>query len=135
MKLFSQRKGFKPVKSVTQVDYVDSELRNGLWDALVVFYWNQVEGRRISYNRNMDILFKSLWHSYFKEPIDTLEDYWSKTYMKIRDYVFKCEWYEVYDFIEFIANNYPDKYNKVNPEFMNFCNSVLERELSAYRFV
>jgi hypothetical protein len=42
MKLFSQRKGIKPVKSVMQVDSMDSELRNGLWNALIIFYWNQV---------------------------------------------------------------------------------------------
>jgi len=136
MKLFSQRKGFKPIKSVMQVNYMDSELRNGLWNALTLFYWNQVKDKRISYCKNMESLFKRLWHEYFKQPIDTLSDYWPNTYAKIRDYFFGCEWYEVYDFIEFIANNCPDdKYNTVNSEFMNFCNSVLERELSAYRFV
>jgi len=119
-----------------QVNYMDSELRNGLWNALTLFYWNQVKDKRISYCKNMESLFKRLWHEYFKQPIDTLSDYWPNTYAKIRDYFFGCEWYEVYDFIEFIANNCPDdKYNTVNSGFMNFCNSVLERELSAYRFV
>jgi len=135
MRLFSQRKGIKPVKSVVQVDSMDTELRNGLWNALTIFYWNQVEGQWISDYRNIGILLKRLWHSYFKRPIDTLRDYWPDTYKEIREYFFNCEWYEVYDFIEFVANNYPNQYNEVNPKFMAFCNSVLERELSAYRFV
>jgi len=137
MKLFSQRKGFKPIKSVMQVDSMDSELKNGLWDALTIFYWNQVKKRGFSsydYGK-INILLKILWHSYFKQPLDTLNNNWPNTRKKIRDYFFNCKWYEVYDFIEFIAYSYPDKDDSVNPEFMDFCNSVLEDELSAYRFV
>jgi len=135
MKLFSQRKGIKPVKSLMQVDSMDGDLRNGLWNALTISYWNKVKGHWISDYENINILLKRLWHSYFKKPLDTLSSYWPETYQEIRKYFFNCKWYEVYDFIEFIANNYPDEHNKVNPKFMNFCNSVLERELSAYRFV
>ena len=136
MSLFSQRKGIKPVKSVMQVDSMDSDLRNGLWNALTIFYWNQVEeGQLISNYKNIDTLFKILWFNYFKQPIDTLNNYWPDTYKKIREYFFKVQWYEVYDFIEFIANNYPDNYGGVNTKFMYLCNSILERELSAYRFV
>ena len=133
MRLFSQRKGIKPVKSVIQVDSMDDELRNGLWNALTIIFWSQVKGNWISCYERIDFLFKRLWRDYFKEPIDTLRDSWVETYKEIRKYFFNCKWYEVYDFIEFIANNYPDV--KANSRFMSFCNSVLERELSAYRFV
>ena len=133
MKLFSQRKGFKPIKNVMQVDSMDNELRNGLWNALTLFYWTQVKDLWISNDEEMDILFKRLWLSYFKKPIDILSVSWLDIYTKIRNYFFSCKWYEVYDFIEFVANNYPD--TQVNQKFMDFCNSVLERELSAYRFV
>ncbi len=64
-----------------------------------------------------------------------MEDNWSDTYKEIRQYFFNREWYEVYDFIEFISNNYPDEYGQVNSEFMKFCNEILEQELSSYRFV
>jgi len=136
MKLFSQRKGIKPVKNIMQVDSMDDDLRNGLWNALTMFYWNQVKVVIYGYDYGkVDILLQMLWHSYFKKPIDTLSDHWPDNHKKIRAYFFNCEWYEVYDFIEFIANNYPDEHGSVNPKFMDFCNSVLERELSAYRFV
>lgn len=36
-RLFSQRKGLKPVKSVMQIDSMDSDLRNGLWNGLFIF--------------------------------------------------------------------------------------------------
>jgi len=133
MKLFSQRKGFKPIKCEMQVDSMDRELRNCLWNALTIFYWSKVKGKVISPYKNIKILLIKLWDSYFKKPIDTLGNYWPKTHMKIRDYFFSCKWYEVYDFIEFIANNYPIV--DINSKFMKSCNYVLERELSAYRFV
>jgi len=135
MKLFSQRKGFKPIKSVMQVDNVDSELRNGLWNALITCYWKRIKTHWISHYPEINILFEKLWNSYFKRPIDTINDYWPDTFRKIRDYFFNCKWYEVYDFIEFIANNYPDEDGLVNRNFMIICNIVLKRELSAYRFV
>lgn len=135
MKLFSQRMGIKPVKTVIQVDSIDDDLRNSLWNALCLFYWREVRARRISDSTNSDIkiLLMKLWVHYFKKPIDTLSEFWPDVRGEIRDYFFNCEWYEVYDFIEFIANHYPD--HRVNQEFMNFCNVLLERELSAYRFV
>lgn len=142
MTLFSQRKGIKPVKSVMQIDSMDNDLRNGLWNALTVYYWNKVEADYGFYlnkteNSNIVYLIRSLWHYYFKKPIDTIQQQWDETYNGIRKYFFECEWYEVYDFIEFVANNYIDKsYGlSANKEFIDFCNSVLQQELSAYRFV
>lgn len=133
MKLFSQRKGLKPVKSVIQIDSMDSDLRNGLWNSLVIFYWDQVKGDWLPNYTNVNLLLKILWLDYFKKPIDTIKNYWEYTYEEIRKYFFNCPWYEVYDFIEFIANNYPEE--RTNQKFMDFCNSILEKELSAYRFV
>ena len=135
MKSFSQRKEIKPVKSVMQIDSMDIDLRNGLWNALTLNYWDQVIVDFISHDKALEILFKSVWQNYFKQPIDTIDNFWVNTHQEIRKYFFNCEWNEVYDFIEFMANNFPDEYNELNPEFMDSCNSVLKRELSAYRFV
>ena len=70
---------------------------------------------------------------HFKRPIDTLDNYWGSTRREIREYFLKCNWSEVYDFIEFIASNYPD--NLANQKFTDLCNSYLKKELSAFRFV
>jgi len=130
MKLsFSQRKGIEPVKSVLQVDSMDSDLRIGLWNVLDIVYWD----RRSDIHRELDRLLTKIWFSYFKRPIDTREPYFSGDIAIIRHYFFKCSWNEVYDFIEFIANNYDDE--KTSGRFVDFCNAVLKQELSAYRFV
>jgi len=143
MKLFSHRHGLKPVKNVIQIDSIDDDLRNRLWDSLKLFYWDIVHCSKISdinrYGGNSEkgvaLLIKKLWHSYYKQPLDTMDDHWLLIYDEIRQYFFSSEWFEVYDFIEFIANNYPNNNNNINSKFMKFCNIILEQELSAYRFV
>lgn len=54
-------------------------------------------------------------------------------YIYIKNYYSNCEWYEVYDLIEFIAQNYYE--TVTNQTFINACNKIFEEELSAYRFV
>ena len=64
---------------------------------------------------------------------DTLRDEWKEVYDILRKFFFGCDWYEVYDFIEFIAQNHPNE--ELNESFVRHCNSFLESEVSAYRFV
>lgn len=142
MRSFSERKGIKPVKTVIQVDSMDTDLKNGLWNALTIYYWESVKRKSgryepsLAYHKNasMNTLFQRLWLYYFKRPLDTLlKDKWSATYAQTREYFFGVPWYGVYDFIEFVANSHPE--DSLNERFMEYCNDVLESELSAYRFV
>lgn len=138
MESFSQRKGIKPTKSVIQIDSMDDDLKNGLWNALFGHYFDLVKhthrvGYCLSSHPNLERLVYCLWANHFKKPVDRIGDDWLPVRRQIRDYYFSCSWNEVYDFIEFVANNYPDK--SANQEFMHSCSIVLERELSAYRFV
>jgi uncharacterized protein with PIN domain len=134
LKLFSERKGLKKVQTEIQIDYINDALRNKLWNMLKTYYWDKMETFRWIYqHRAMEVLFKKMWHYYFKKPFDTMPEYWEHLYREIREYFLKCAWYEVYDFLEFIVANFPDK--SVNEKFKEACNIVLEEELSGYRFV
>lgn len=84
-------------------------------------------------NQELRSLCERLWFSYFKKPLDHLDDKWTKVLEYLREYFFRCEWYEVYDFVEFVANNY--KRHRFPELFIENCNAVLEKEVSAYRFV
>src|SRR5262249_1572884 len=139
---FSQRYGHRPVKTVVQTNSVDDDLKNGLWSLLKVVYWDSAEdngdhvwpGKYLSvHNDELQILFRGLWLSYFKRPLDTLPDAWEKAYAVVRTHFFECTWSEVYDFVEFVAQSYPIPGK--NETFMRLANRILERELSAYRFV
>ncbi len=130
---FSQKKGIVPVKSKVQIDSMDDDLRNTLWNLISVYYLSDTSSGYISDADNIDLLFKKIWIDYFKKPIDILDTNYFNNRQAIRKYFLNCFWWEVYDFIEFIAHNYPE--NTMNEEFMNTCNEMLKRELSGYRFV
>lgn len=114
---------------------MDSDLRNKLWNALTMSYWDSADKTAtwIGENENLEILINRLWHNFYRRPVDTIARYWQTTREEVRKYYFACSWNEVYDFIEFVGENYPDEAK--NLRFQELCNSILEKELSAYRFV
>jgi hypothetical protein len=139
---FSERYGYKPVREIIQIESMDQPLRNRLWSLLKVYCWDNVRyssgmysGCYISEKSNEDLYFlcRQLWFSYFKEPLDQLDSDWNEVLTQLRKYFFDCEWYEAYDFIEFVAGNY--KKNEFQEPFFKSCNGVLEKEMSGYRFV
>ena len=87
--------------------------------------------QRSSLDRNIKSFSKALWFHFFKEPIDSRPGPSDEIRERILDYFFGCEWFEVYDFLEFVVWYY----RKSNPRLAGFLNSILERELSGYRFV
>ena len=116
---------------------MDEDLRNGLWNALALFYWNDVSLSSYLPLEQSDPethhLLRVMWLDYFKDPIDTVPTDWGGAYGIMRKGFFSWPWNEVYDFMEFVASNYPD--NNTNSRFRVYCNRILEREVSAYRFV
>ena len=142
---FSERYGYKPVRETLQIESIDEALRNGVWNCLKVSYWDTVKHTddgspwgpvydlNESRNAPMKSLCVSLWELYFKEPLDGLSNDWGKVRKRLKESFFACEWDRVYDFIEFTARNYPN--DTVNRKFMSACNTLFEREVSAYRFV
>ena len=65
MKSFSQRKGFKPVAEVLQIDSMNSELRNSLWNVLDIEIWS---ADRFD---SLDPFCEALWFKFFKKPLDS----------------------------------------------------------------
>ena len=139
---FSERYGYKKIREIVQIDSIDEPLRNALWSLLKIHIWDKVRftsgmygGYYLTKESNSELkdLCDRLWFNYFKKPLDQLDSKWTKVLEQLRGYFFECEWYEVYDFIEFVANNYK-RYN-FRDAFMQSCNAVLEKEVSAYRFV
>lgn len=135
---FSERYGRIPVRNAIQIDSMDTALRNSLWNVLTVFIWERVVTSGITYtgffrtNPAIEALCYLLWGGYWKLPIDTLHDNWQSVSGYIREYFFKAQWFEVYDFMEFVVQNYPFG---TSQQFISACNGVLETECSAYRIV
>lgn len=138
MQTFSQRMGLTLVKNIIQKESIDDDLKNGLWNAQYDFYWSNLsQDRRFdSYTApKLFLLCEKIWKDYFKKRIDTMSiGYaWASTYEVLSNYFYSSEWNKVYDFVEFVANNYSD--DAISKKFIEQCNKVLTKELSAYRFI
>lgn len=143
MNLFSHRKGLKPAQKSLQRETIDGDLRTALWNSLCFFYWSKAKAkwwewmRAISglydINSSFGILFFRIWTEYLKRPVDDLPRYIDWAIKAVKDYFFKCPWNECYDLIEYVSTVYTDQ--DTNGKFQRYCNSTLEREASAYRFV
>ncbi|MEZ4667266.1 MAG: hypothetical protein R3E39_05010 [Anaerolineae bacterium] len=137
MQFFSQRKGLKPIKSLIQTDNMDAELRNGLWNALYLYYFEATKVARFfdhnQFDRNLGVLAKRLWHYYFKIPADEMLELGEWVFDYLKRYFFSAKYGEVYDFIEAVILYFPDEEH--TSEFIKYCNEVLDRERSGYRLV
>ena len=140
MSLFSQRKGIKPLKKEFQREAIDDELKNRLWSALKIIVWDQYLGDK-AYSvtiKQVELLLDKLWLHYFKFPLDTRPSFGgsyynqNNSYTIIREFFFKAEWHEVYDFIEFVIKNIPQE---LANELRDFCNNLMEDENAAYRIL
>ena len=130
MKTFSQRKGFKPVSELIQIEGMSEELRNSLWNVLDSMIWSTDGYVWKQYGTpEIEPFSRALWFHFFKKPVDSRPRHNSDILSQIRSYYFECPWYEVYDFIEFVIRYY-DK-----SKLIEFINLMLERELSGYRIV
>jgi hypothetical protein len=95
---FSERQGFRPVRKVLQIDSMDEDLKNRLWNGLASLCWEeprQFESLGSSSNHDLKALLPILWHDYFKKPIDTIPRNCTRAIDTIRQFYVRCHWYEV----------------------------------------
>jgi hypothetical protein len=126
--------GKKKVKCDLQVESMDADLRNGLWNVLWTFAVDKISSRGYSAVSIEWVGFlKALWHEFFKLRIDEIPfNAYFEVQGSIKKWFFAAQWYEIYDLIEFVAKRgRPIDANN----FKSVCNVILERELSGYRFV
>ena len=133
---FSQRYGYTPVKDVIQLESMDSDLRNSLWNALEIFHWERLKRYMFLPNtgdESIQQLCRDLWANFFKWPLDAMPQLTSDIHGRLREVFFESAWQGVYDFVEFIAQA------DISPHrsfpFKEKINEFLEREVAGYRLV
>lgn len=132
---FSQRIGKKPVREILQVDSIDAELYNRLWNLILNTLFEKLKNQT---HEDAQAVCNHIWTEFFNELEDETPEYFSIMYSKNFKSHFKDKffgdmyWYEIYDLLEFIS----DLDSKaLHTGFMDKCNSVLKRELSGYRLI
>lgn len=133
-KTFSQRRGLKAVPTILQVESMNQELRNSLWNVLSANFFSEysTSSRASYYGVYVDNFVKYIWTDYFKYPLEKLSILTIMNSMLVEyllDYFQNREWYEVYDFLEIAINYFK------SPQLAKEINLILERELAGYRFV
>lgn len=132
---FSERQGFNKVKQILQTDSMDDGLRSRLWNVFMNQCINAASDSQYLYyagKGRFREFCSALWHDHFKRPTDEIPDSVTRTIEGIRTYFFARDWYEVYDFVEFVAHR--SIWTSSSNAIKDF-NEVLAEELSAYRFV
>jgi len=134
---FSQRRGIIPPQKELQREFMDNDLKNSIWNVIKrkcfthsseYLYSPYVKSPRI---RNY---ITNLWEYHFKTPIDVIPGYLSSVIQTIRETYFHMHYNEIYDFIEYLSENYPFG-SDGNEVFAEELNHVFEREFCAYRLV
>jgi len=129
---FSERIGKAPLRAAQQSEDIDELLRNGLWN---LFYKSLIEPFCVLLMYVPDWahpFLQTLWHDFFKWPIDRISSPPMVNVRVIRDWFFNAPWYSVYDLIEFLIQTWPKRVGG-RDSFINDCNTVLQREQSAWR--
>jgi hypothetical protein len=94
MDRFSERIGVNPRRPIVQKDNIDEPLANGLWNGLMIFFWERISNEwNIRTPDSVSSLIFKIWVSHFKKRVDELprEDRFLEF---IKDYFFRCEWYD-----------------------------------------
>lgn len=136
MALFSQRKGFKPVRETVQFETMDESLRNAIWNCFhdqIMHKPGFMDARsgHFTYSYGEINQFAEIfWANFLKKAVDTCPQGQDKIYDELRHAFFRFNWYEVYDFVEFIVSCVNNTDN-----FEIAISRALESEMAAYRLV
>lgn len=134
---FSQRMGLAPAVKVAQVDNIDTQLKNSLWNVLTLKCLSGYYSRERSFpdrlrTSNFKDFAEKLYSDFYKAPVDTIPSSWSTLKTTIKESYFKMSWHRTYSFIEFIVKL---DHHGTKQTLIDEFNIVLARENSAYRFV
>jgi len=135
MSRFSERHGYKSVREAVQRESIDEALRNALWTAVDLYFCTMLRvGGTVPMlgSETRAVIFR-LWTKHFRLAWDDVSrKYLTDVIDRLRRVFYECEWYEVYDLLEFFAEELPGDSSR---EFVHFTNEMLERETSAYQLV
>lgn len=129
---FSERIGKRKPRVEIQVDSMDMELKNSLWNVISISIINHLQRRDWIHQSSYETLIHSIWFSFFKEPLDNIPSSTNRIAFEIRSRFFNWDYLDIYDFLDFLStmsNEFDTE------EFIHSCNFILKRELAGYRFV
>ncbi|MGY1640051.1 AbiJ-NTD4 domain-containing protein [Geodermatophilus sp. SYSU D00703] len=129
---FSERHGYTKVRTALQHESLDEALRLDLWNYILGLY----EGltKKVEWPQHAPFLTR-LWADFLRRPLDEIT-YKERIQEYVKAVVLRGEWFQVYDFIEFLADEVEDYAGEgAHGSCVRHFNALLEKHLAAYRFV
>ena len=137
---FSQKYGYTSVTSIFQREEVIEEFRISIWNNLKLILWDNYDSH--PWDMEINRLVKDVWLNHLNRDLDSLPSFLPSIYRAssesdgaygiLKKYFFTCEWYLVYDFLEFIVKSLPQS---VSSSMIVKINFELEKFNAAYRFI
>ena len=121
--LFSYRMNLE--RKDVQIGTMSTELRNRIWTKLHTHCFQPIQDNDnpLEWHRKLT----NIYDEFFKLPVD--ETHHDNYIHVIRDKFFEMQWFEVFNFIEFLLQQ------KSNEKLPKVLNQVLEAEFSGYRII
>jgi hypothetical protein len=139
MPRFSERHGYKPIRDQVQKESVDKQTRTLLWNYLKVVLWDDWESYNYgwtTHSEHVNQLMRQMWVHHFKASLDNLPEFdpyqTNSAYGIMKRHFMEAKWFEVYDFLEFVVQNWS---GGGEDQIATGINSILEKEVCAFRFV
>lgn len=131
---FSDRLGITKPKSILQVDGIDKDLRNGLWQASSESFFH-IGDFDYDYDRPFQTLMGRVHVDFFKSTSDAVPYGYQPGILAIRNWFFSAKWWEVYNFLEFLIAEFDGPPFGARGSFSDRVSFFLEREKSGYRIL
>ena len=135
---FSTHYGYKPFQEIQDGD-MDESLKNSIWNCINVCFFSRIDEYDLKVVR---LFFQRVWINFLKQPYDELENCNFKSLKNnLKTKFYKLEWYEVYDFVEYLIAEPADReierkeYHGSTFVFCKRVNKILKNEKSAFRVV
>src|SRR2546423_15447399 len=98
---FSKRIGITPLVKALQLNDIDTDLKNSLWNVFDIYVLSPLEtGERYESEYFKPFVY-NLWLNFFKEPFDTSPASYDYLRDRLRKYFFTKQWHDIYNLIDF----------------------------------
>jgi hypothetical protein len=124
--LFSERYGYKEVRTALQHEELDQHLRVDLWNAVHIYLEHAHD-----YTEHF-LPFVHIWINLWRRPYDAIPYRTDQMGAEVKRYILDATWYDVLDLIETFVKGFPENERSDKPDLFNL---MFERNVSAYRLV
>lgn len=135
MASFSERHGYKEVRTLIQREGLDDETRMELWNLVAIL---PIEFNKLSYDTTEQEILRSLWVDHFhwaRDEISSDHIVWRL----VKKAILEADWWEVFDLLEVLVKSF-DSFKTYDTSAMNDVlpdafNTRFENNLVGYRFI